>query len=100
MERKEIIQQLAEKREVEKIIKNLGCFEDSSKDLAQDIYFSLLSKDILEDLYDKGELNYYITRMVKNNINSNTSPYYTTYKKKQQSYGLIEDVDDRYIQDT
>lgn len=91
----EIVESLASKKEVEKIIKNLGCFNDSSKDLAQDIYISLMEKDpdLIQSLYDKGELNYYITRMVKNNLNSSTSPYHTTYRiKRQESYGLIENL--------
>lgn len=91
----DIIAQLASKKEVEKIIKNLGCFNNSAKDLAQDIYISLMEKDpdLIQSLYDKEELNYYVTRMAKNNLNSKTSPYHTTYRqKRQESYGLIENI--------
>ena len=95
MTNQEILNLLASKKEVEKIIKNLGCFNNSAKDLAQDIYISLMEKDpdLIQALYDKGELNYYITRMVKNNLNSHTSPYHITYRqKRQESYGLIENL--------
>lgn len=59
--------------------------DDDLQDLEQDIYLELLTKDeeTIDDLFLKGQLNYYITRMVINNINSKTSRYYYRYKKNK-----------------
>lgn len=53
-------------------------------DLIQDIYLSLIDKGeaFLADLYSRrNELEYYVMRMVANNLNSKTSPYYQKYKR-------------------
>ena len=53
-------------------------------DLTQDIYISLIEKgeEFLSDLYSRRkELEYFIMRMVANNLNSKTSPYFQKYKR-------------------
>lgn len=53
-------------------------------DLVQDIYLSLIDKGeaFLADLYSRRtELEYYVMRMIANNLNSKTSPYYQKYKR-------------------
>lgn len=57
-----------------------GSDADTLHDLAQDTYLTLLSDpQKTQTLYDKGELKYYIARILMNNIASSTSPYYRTY---------------------
>lgn len=62
-------------------------------DLEQDIYVELLEKDddVIETLYNKNQLNYYLTRMVINNINSKTSRYFYKYKKDKLKQTKIDD---------
>ena len=78
---------------VEDIIRNIGWKEKRTdlKDLSQDIYFALLTKDqdFVQSLIDKQEINYYIVRMVLNNICSKTSPYHKTYRKLTQNIDEI-----------
>lgn len=57
-----------------------GSDADTLHDLAQDVYLGLLvDAEKTQTLYDKGELKYYIARILMNNIASSTSPYYRTY---------------------
>lgn len=48
-------------------------------DLSQDIYMSLLADNKIVDIYNKGQINYYVARIVKNNICSSTSRFYRKY---------------------
>ena len=67
----EIIEELAKNKIVEEIISNISKGSFSAADeLSQDIYLNLLEKspDLIEKLYEKGELKYFIVRMVHNNL--------------------------------
>lgn len=80
-----IINKIAKDRMVETIISNVtknNGLEDY-KDLANDIYLELLEKDeeVIDNLYEKGNLNFFITRMVLNNVDSKTSRFYYRYIK-------------------
>lgn len=78
----EIIEELAKNKTVEDIVDNISKKTFPYTDeLAQDIYLSLLEKspELIEALYEKNELNYFIVRMVRNNLLSRNSPYYQTY---------------------
>lgn len=80
-----IIERLANEKTIRTIIQNVA--KDSNDpdldDLEQDIMLELLEKDeeLIDSLDEKGQLNYFITRMVMNNIMSKTSRYYYIYKK-------------------
>ena len=84
MGKQEIIEELARGKIVEEIIDNI-CKTNSveMRDLAQDIYLSLLEKDEkrIQKLYDNQQLSFFIAKMVTNNYFSETSPFYTKYKK-------------------
>lgn len=56
---------------------------DCPEDLIQDVYLLLLQKDdnLIVDLYERGELAYYLLRVVRNQLLSKNSPYYTKYIK-------------------
>lgn len=97
MEKAKIIADIAKEGTLREIIRNVGGTKDEDlKDLEQDIYVELLRKDaaLLNDLKEKGELKYFLAKIVKNQIYSKSSPYYRTYKKPN------EKKDDRYICDT
>lgn len=83
----EIVDELSRTNTVEKIIyKLLPCSKnpfDYPEDLIQDIYLLLLEKDdkLIIDLYNKGELGYYLLKIARNQLLSKNSPYYTKYIK-------------------
>ena len=87
MTKYEIIDELSKNATVEKIVnkliqssKNRFDFPD---DLIQDIYVLLLEKDedLIVNLYNKGELVFYLLKVVRNQLLSKNSPYYTKYIK-------------------
>ena len=87
MTKYEIIDELSKSNTVEKIIfKLLPCSKnpfDCPEDLIQDIYILLLEKDdkLIIDLYNKGELGFYLLKIARNQLLSANSPYYTKYIK-------------------
>lgn len=80
-----IINKIAKDRMVETIVANVAkdTTDEDLTDLCQDIYLALMEKDedIIVDLYEKGNLNFYITRIVLNNVDSKTSRFYYRYIK-------------------
>lgn len=92
----QVIKHIADNQIVEKIIKNVaGSSDEDLKDLAQDIYIELFSKDekLLINLYLKNNLNFYLSRIITNNIFSRNSRFYYQYKKNNSKKVKIEDVD-------
>ena len=85
MTKYEIIDELSRSNTVEKIIfKLLSCSKnpfDCPEDLIQDIYLLLLQKDddLIVNLYNKGELGFYLLKIARNQLLSKNSPYYTKY---------------------
>ena len=92
MTKNEVIGKLAKERIVEQICSNVAKSADNLlQDLQQDIYIDLLSKDDdkIVQLYESGQLKYFITRMVINNIHSTNSPYWCKYKRFTQNMNEI-----------
>ena len=87
MTKYEVINIIAKEHLVERIVNKLLSSSknpfDCSEDLIQDIYVLLLEKDdkLIVNLYEKGELAYYLLRVVRNQLLSKNSPYYTKYIK-------------------
>ena len=87
MTKLEIIDELSKDSIVEKIIYKLLPASknrfDCPEDLVQDVYVLLLEKDdkLIIDLYNKGELGYYLLKIARNQLLSVNSPYYTKYIK-------------------
>ena len=81
----EIVEELAKNRAIEDIVNNVAQNpkEDTLKDLSQMLYEDLLMKDDEKviQLYEDGQLQFFITRMVLNSINSKTSRYYYMFSK-------------------
>ena len=82
MSKKEIINNLAKEKYIETTIGNITT-SPYKQDLAQDLYIELLMKpdDLIDGLFERDELKFYIKKMIRLNINSNTSPFYTKYEK-------------------
>lgn len=95
MDARYIINQLARNKVIETIIANVAKKQpdQTDQDLAQDLYTNLLEKEafIIEDLYNKGEIRYFITKMVLYNVNSKNSRYYYNYKLPQRRNNLMNE---------
>lgn len=66
---------------------------DCPEDLIQDVYLLLLEKGdkLIVDLYERGELAYYLLRVVRNQLLSKNSPYYQKYIRfKSQSDDITQ----------
>lgn len=74
---------IANEQLVEKIVHNLGVSPKYADDLIQEIYLILLeyNREKIIELYNNKQLNFFITRIVKNQWMSNTSPFYKKYRK-------------------
>ena len=87
MTKYEIIDELSNNATVEKIVNKLVSSSknrfDFPDDLIQDIYVLLLEKDedLIVNLYNKGELGFYLLKVARNQLLSKNSPYYTKYIK-------------------
>lgn len=89
---------------VETIITNLGISPKYSNDLTQEVYLILLqyNREKIVEMYENNQLNFFITRIIKNQYYSSTSPFYKLYKKqyeiqdenKNNYIGLEADADD------
>lgn len=94
----EIIEELARNKVVEEIVSNISKRSFPYTDeLSQDIYLSLLEKspDLIEGLYEKNELKYFIVKMVRNNLLSRNSPYYQKYMRwNERKSELTDDIKD------
>lgn len=71
-----------------------GIKKENMDDLIQDIYLSLLQKneELIIDLYNKKELKYFILIMLRNNILSKNSPFYSHYIKWEQRRSDIDAI--------
>lgn len=96
MTKYEVINIIAKDHLVEKIVyKLLPCSKnpfDCPEDLIQDVYLLLLEKGdkLIVDLYERGELAYYLLRVVRNQLLSKNSPYYTKYIRFQSNSDELE----------
>lgn len=96
-----IIDEIAKTNQVEKIVfKILGSSRnpfDCPRDLIQDIYLLILTKDddLVVNLYNKGELGYYILKIVRNQLLSKNSPYFYTYIRFGSSSEDLDNVKDK-----
>ena len=87
MTKYEVVDIIAKKHLVEKIVyKLLPCSKNSfdcPQDLIQDLYLILLNSDenLIVSLYNKGELGFYLLKIARNQLLSVNSKYYYTYIK-------------------
>ena len=95
LNKNEIIALLAKQHVIEQLVQSLtqSPYKD---DLCQDLYIDLLNKadDLITGMYYRGELLYFIRRMVSNNINSTTSPFYQKYERYRNLSTDLNDIKD------
>ena len=94
MNAKEIVNELAKNKTVEKLLIHFNTINKA--DLAQNIYMSLLLKDddFLTDLYATNRLNYYLIGAIRNEVMSNTSVHSKENRKAGLVKGEVEDIYD------
>lgn len=94
MEAKEIVNELAKNKTVEKLLIHFNTINKA--DLAQNIYMSLLLKDddFLTDLYATNRLNYYLIGAIRNEVMSDTSIHSKENRKAGLIKGEVEDIYD------
>ena len=87
MTKYEVLDIIAKEHLVERIVNKLLSSSknpfDCPEDLIQDVYLLLLEKGdkLIVDLYERGELAYYLLRIVRNQLLSVNSSYYYKYIK-------------------
>lgn len=94
MNAKEIVNELATNKVVEKLLSHFSTINKA--DLAQNIYMSLLSKDdaFLTELYTSGRMNYYLIGSIRNEVMSTTSIHSKENRKAGLIKGEVEDIYD------
>lgn len=86
----EIVEELFKSKKVKKFITNIAKQQrEYYEDLESDLYLILLQTDNekLNYLYENKQLDFYINRILCNQLKSTTSPFYRTYIKN----GLVQD---------
>ena len=87
MNKWEVIDIISRDHLVERIVNKLLSSSknpfDCPEDLIQDIYLLLLQKDddLIINLYNKGEIGFYLLKVARNQLLSVNSKYYYTYIK-------------------
>ena len=98
MTKYEVVDIIAREHLVERIVNKLLSSSknpfDCPEDLIQDIYLLLLQKDddLIVNLYNKGELAYYLLKIARNQLLSKNSPYYTKYIRFQSNNDDISEA--------
>ena len=87
MTKYDVLDIIAREHLVERIVNKLLSSSknpfDCPEDLIQDIYLLLLQKndDLIVNLYNNGEIGFYLLKIARNQLLSVNSPYYTKYIK-------------------
>ena len=87
-----VINILARNKVIERLVKQYNFSSPYCKDLCQDLYIELLNKEdkLIVGLYERNEIEYYIRKMISNNVNSSTSPFYKNYEKFRKTTDEIQ----------
>lgn len=103
--REQIVETLATEKRVEALVENIAhhALTDDLKDLCQMVYLILLEYDEakLLDLWDNGQINFFLARIIINQYRSCNSPYHTVYRKYQERctyLGVGGDINDDAIE--
>ena len=78
-----VVEYIARSKLIQECIKVVtgGVWRSEYDDLVQDILMELLDQTKIVDLYEKGQLKFYVMRIVRNNIQSNTSRFFYRYRR-------------------
>ena len=83
MTKEGVVEYIARSKLIEECIKVVtgGVWRSEYDDLVQDILIELLSQEKIVSLYQRGQLKFFIMRIVRNNIQSNTSRFFYRYRR-------------------
>ena len=83
MTTREVVEEVARTKLVQEciLIVTGGVWRSEFADLTQDILIEMLNQTKIVDLYEKGQLKFYVMRIVRNNIQSNTSRFFYRYRR-------------------
>ena len=83
MSTREVVEEIARSKLIQEciLIVTGGVWRSEYDDLVQDVLIELLDQEKIVDLYKKGQLRYYVMRIVRNNIQSATSRFYYRYRR-------------------
>lgn len=94
MTRTEIVERLARERRVETMVENIARqpLDADLQDLAQMVYVILLEydEDKLRDLWEHGQMQFFIARVIINQYRSVNSPFYKLFRKYARKAEDIE----------
>lgn len=94
----EIVERIAKERRVETILRNIAKTPLTAdlQDLCQMAYVTLLEfdEDKVVELWERGEMNFFIARVLMNQYQSVRSPFFRIYRKWQRRQVPIEDYMD------
>ena len=103
MSTREVVEYIARSKLIQECILMVtgGVWRSEYDDLVQDILIEMLNQTKIVDLYEKGELKYYVVRVVRNNLQSCTSRFFYRYRRfsllnsgpeRLESYGQKEEM--------
>ena len=83
MSTREVVEYIARSKLIQECIKVVtgGVWRSEYDDLTQDVLIELLNQEKIISLYQRGQLKYFIMRIIRNNIQSNTSRFYYRYRR-------------------
>lgn len=83
MTKEGVVEYIARSKLIQECIKVVtgGVWRSEFDDLVQDILIELLSQEKIVSLYQRGQLKFFIMRIVRNNIQSNTSRFFYRYRR-------------------
>ena len=99
VDKSEIVAQIARERRVETMVENIAKSPLTAdlKDLSQMVYLALLEYDEgkIVDLWEHGQINFFIARIIINQYRSANSPFYKLFRKFSalNDYNLYTDED-------
>lgn len=97
MNKYEIAERLARERVVERLVCNIARTRLSSDlaDLCQMVYLIILEYDEekIVDLWENGEMNFFLARVILNQFHSVKSPYHALFRRWQTRLTSIQPLD-------
>ena len=83
MTKEEVVEYIARSKLIQEciLIVTGGVWRSEYDDLTQDVLIELLDQEKIVDLYKKGELKYYVVRVIRNNLQSCTSRFFYRYRR-------------------
>lgn len=96
----EIIAKMAKDRMVETMIQNIvkkGSLSADMRDLSQMVYLVLLeyNADKIVELWTSGEIRFFVARIILNQLNSKSSPFYRSVRKLSSRAVELGDLQER-----